>query len=216
MKIGHAIRRLRHAQQMTLQQVCDLVGGNLQTGHLSRIEQDKLVPNVTTAALIARALGTTIDQLVMDAERGDQGTMAPSVSRRLIPVVEWKRPELDFSIHKDVGEKRPARWILPPMEVSDRAFAMVLQDDSMQALEGLSFSRGGAIIIEPRRKAQPGEYVLVGDKAGGPPLFRQLATDGRDHFLRPRNTQYPMRDLPEGAQVLGVVVGMVIDLTQGV
>lgn len=100
------------------------------------------------------------------------------------------------------------------MEVSEAAFGLVLQDDAMQAIEGVCFSRGGVIIIDPTRMARPGDYVVAGEKQGdGLPLFRQITTDGRDLFLRARNPQFPMRPFDDNWKVIGVVIGQVIDLT---
>ncbi len=212
MKIGQAIRRLRHSQGRTLQQLADAAGGNIQTGYLSRIEQDKLTPSVYIAAKIARALGTTVDQLLLESERGSQSVGIPSATRRLIPVTTWEGAAilLRGPYNTPTGV---SRWMMPPMEVSETAYGLVLQDDSMQALEGISFTRGGVIIVEPQRKARAGDYVVAGELQGdGLPLFRQLTTDGRDFFLRARNPQYPMRPFGDDWQVMGVVAGQVIDL----
>lgn len=213
MNIGHAIRRLRHSQGRTLQQLADAAGGNMQTGYLSRIEQDKLTPSVYIAGRIAHALGTTVDQLLLEAEYGSQSVGIPSATRRLIPVTTWEGATilLRGPYNTPTGV---LRWIMPPMEVSDIAYALVVQDDSMQALEGISFSQRATIIVDPLRQAHAGDYVVAGERDGaGLPLFRQLTTDGRDFFLRARNPQYPMRPFGGDWHVMGVVIGQVLDLS---
>ncbi|KAE9624222.1 helix-turn-helix domain-containing protein [Parasedimentitalea maritima] len=215
MKIGHAIRRIRHAQGRTLQQLCDAAGNGIQTGYLSRIERDELAPSVYVAAAIAKALGTTLDSLIAESEGRVEAGGMPSASRLLVPILPWE------SAHQFVEERdytnlpTPEGWVTPPMESHLGYFALRLRDDSMQALDGLSWSRGGIIIVDLSRDPEPDDYVVVADQGGkGAPLFRQMTSDGRDLFLRPRNPQYPMRQVDDNWAALGVVIGQVIDLTQ--
>lgn len=216
MKIGHAIRRLRHAQGRTLQQLCEAAGGSIQTGYLSRIERDELAPSVYTAGQIARALGTTVDNLLREGEGDSQASGMPAASRLLVPVLHWDDAGR-FWRERDYTElPTPLGWVMPPMEARLGFFGLVLRDDSMQALDGLSWSRGATIIVDMNREAQPDDYVLISDQGGsGILLFRQLTTDGRDLFLKARNPQYPIRPIDPSWVVLGVVVGQVVDLTQG-
>tara|TARA_B100000929_G_scaffold278597_1_gene254942 strand:- start:6210 stop:6863 length:654 start_codon:yes stop_codon:yes gene_type:complete len=214
MKIGHAIRRLRHAQGRTLQQVCDASGGRIQTGYLSRIERDEMTPSVYIAAAIARALGTTVDNLLAEAEGSGQSSGFPAASRLLVPVLRWE-DAATFCRERDyTALPTPERWVMPPMESHLGFYGLTLRDDSMQALEGLSWSRGAVIIIDMTRDPQPDDYLVVADQNGaGPPMFRQLVSDGRELYLRPRNPQYPMRPVPDDAALMGTVIGQVIDLT---
>ena len=70
------------------------------------------------------------------------------------------------------------------------------------------------IIVDMTHEPQPDDYLVVADQNGaGPPMFRQLVSDGRELYLRPRNPQYPMRPVPDDAAIMGTVIGQVIDLT---
>lgn len=208
MKFGNAARRLRHSQGRTLQQLCDATDGQIQTGYLSRIERDELTPNVYVAAAIARALGTTIDSLL---HAGPAESAVPTESRKLLPVLEWD------DVWQFVGggtPPDPTGWVMPPMPAGMNGFGLVLRDDSMQALEGISWARGGVIIVDPSREANPGDYVLISDQSdGGMLIFRQLISDGRDRMLRARNPQFPMRQIDESWKVVGVVIGQVVDIS---
>ncbi|WP_343794956.1 XRE family transcriptional regulator [Sphingomonas trueperi] len=214
MKIGHAIRRLRHAQGRTLQQVCDASGGRIQTGYLSRIERDEMTPSVYIAAAIARALGTTVDNLLAESEGVGHTSGFPAASRLLVPVLAWE-DAITFCRDRDYTTlPTPKRWVMPPMESHLGFYGLILRDDSMQALEGLSWSRGAVIIVDMSREARPDDYVVMTDGHGAaPPIFRQMITDGRDFYLRPRNPQYPMRPVTPDYHCMGVVIGQVIDLT---
>lgn len=214
MKIGHAIRRLRHAQGRTLQQLCDAADGRIAPAYLSRIERDEMAPNVYIAAAIARALGTTVDNLLKEAEGGGATSGLPAASRMLVPVLRWEDADTFCRERDYTSLPTPERWVMPPMETHLGMFGLVLRDDSMQALEGLSWARGATIIVDNNRQEEAGDYVLIADRSGsGVLLFRQLATDGRDLYLRARNPQYPMRPIDDSWEVLGVVLGQVVDLT---
>lgn len=214
MKIGQAIRRLRHAQGRTLQQLCDDAGSGIQTGYLSRVERDEMAPSVYAAAAISRALGISLDQLIAEGEGGQEVSGIPFASRLLAPVLQWEEAA-QWCVERDYTAIRaPARWLMPPMETRPGAFGLEVRDDSMQALEGLSYSRGGVILIDVDREALPDDYVLAVDTHNqAAPIFRQLASDGHDLYLRARNPQYPIRPMGENWGVLGVVMGQVIDLT---
>jgi len=214
MKIGHAIRRLRHAQGRTLQQLCDAASGRIAPAYLSRIERDEMAPSVYIAAAIARALGTTVDNLLVEAEGGSEASGLPAASRMLIPVLRWE-DAATFCRERDyTALPTPERWIVPPMEPHLGFYGLTLRDDSMQALDGLSWSRGAVIIVDMTHEPQPDDYLVVADQNGaGPPMFRQLVSDGRELYLRPRNPQYPMRPVPDDAAIMGTVIGQVIDLT---
>lgn len=212
MKIGHVIRRIRRSQERTLQQVCDAASGRVTAAYLSRIERDEMSPSVYIAAAIARALGTTVDSLLLEAEGAANTDGLPTESRTMLPVLEWG--DAWQFLHGEAAPE-PAGWVMPPMPAGPGMFGLVLPDDSMQALEGISWSRGGVIIIDPAREAQTEDYVLISDQGLSDRLvFRQLVADGPDRILRARNPQFPIRQIDKGWQVMGVVIGQVLDLTQ--
>lgn len=224
MNIGTAIRQIRRQQGLTLQQLCDAVGNDMQTGYLSRIETGKLAPSVYTVADIARALGTTVDNLLnqRDAASGFE-EFRDTVACQKIPVYPFYRGSNPFAV-----TMRPptiyTRMIPSPVKSPAGSFGLILDDDSMQSSEGLSFSQGSIIIVAPydynpiRRKEQihVGQFVIVHQKNNPPetpPLFRELVSDGTEMMLRPRNARYPIRPLPSDPQFVGYVIAQIIDLT---
>lgn len=213
MGIGRAIRRLRHSQNRTLQHVCDTSQGKLQTGYLSRIERDEMTPSVYVAAAIARALGTSVDSLIAEAEGGIETAGLPSASRLMVPVFRWEDAITFYQDRDYTNLPTPERWLVPPMESHLGMFGLPLRDDSMQALDGLSWSRGSTIIVDISREPTQDDYVLASDGSNPTPLFRQLVSDGRDFYLRPRNPQYPMRPVTGNSILLGTVIGQVTDIS---
>lgn len=176
-----------------------------------------MAPSVYIVAAIAKALGTTVDALLSEAasDAPPAAIGMPRATRMLVPVLRWQDAH-QFVRDRNYGDMpTPLRWALPPiLEEKLGYFGLELRDDSMQAGEGLSFTRGGVIVIDQQRKAEVDDYVVIADKGGeGTPLFRQLISDGQDMFLRPRNPQYPTRPVTDDHLLFGVVVGQVLDLT---
>jgi len=174
-----------------------------------------MTPSVYVAAAIAKALGTTVDNLLAEADGSRNAPGMPSASRLMIPVLKWE-DALKFYQERDYTElPTPVNWIVPPMEAHLGMFGLLLSDDSMQALDGLSWSRGATIIVDITSEPGRDDYALVADKNGaGLPIFRQLVSDGLELYLRPRNPQYPMRPAPKDTIFVGTVIGQVMDLTE--
>jgi len=210
MKIGHVIRRLRRAQGKTLQQLCDATGDRLQSGYLSRVERDEMAPSVYIAAEIAKALGVSVDHIIKLAS-GQEEDSHPSENRRLLPVVSWNDHETISGGYR-ANTSRVERWVCPPTNMPEEAFALDVVDTSMNSSDGLSFSMGGVIVIDPTKMPQPTDYVLAYSPAHKKALFRRLVTDGIDNFLSAQNSNYPMRTLTDEWLIIGVVTAQILDL----
>jgi transcriptional regulator with XRE-family HTH domain len=59
-RIGPAIRKLRHEQGMTLDDLAEQAG--ISASHLSRLERGQTLPSFTVLAGIAHVLGVSIDE----------------------------------------------------------------------------------------------------------------------------------------------------------
>ncbi len=73
-RIGPAIRKLRHEQGLTLDELAEQAG--ISASHLSRLERGQTLPSFTVLAGIAHVLGVSIDDFaqleqdvtILDAE----------------------------------------------------------------------------------------------------------------------------------------------------
>ena len=211
MKIGQVIRRLRHAQGKTLQQLCDATGDRIQSGYLSRIERDEMAPSVYIVADIAKALDVTIDTLIKEAAGDFSGIAAPVEQRRLVPVVAWTDSQTLTNGYNPSFSK-VEHWICPPRPMCSTAFALDVTDTSMNTSDSLSFSVLGMIFVDPEKAAKHTDYVLAYSPGHKKAIFRRLITDGIEEFLAPLNSTYPMRKLADDWIITGVVAAHQIDL----
>ena len=64
MNIGANIKVIREQAGMTQSELSTKCG--ISTEHISRIENDKFIPNIKTAVVIAEALGVTLNELLAE------------------------------------------------------------------------------------------------------------------------------------------------------
>lgn len=206
-RIGTAIRKRRQALGWGLQRLIDASGGDMSTGYLSTLETTDVAPSVYVADSLAHALGTTVDTLLREA-RDPDSISPPAEHAQRVPVIPW---ELAGEWARSPDAKRlPAGtcWIIPTDTPPGRVFALVVRDELMQAPTGVSFPLGYTIFVDPIRKAAPGDFIIghLGDPTA--PVFKKLTRDGSMLYLRALNPQFPMQQVGDTFEVIGVVVGV--------
>lgn len=122
----------------------------------------------------------------------------PSIN---IPLISWVQAG-EWQFAADPFQPGQAdEWIETSATSSENAYALTVHGDSMEP----EFREGDIIIIDPRRRAENGSYVIV--KNGVEATFKQFVTDGLSVFLKPLNDRYPIRDMTGiEFRIVGVVV----------
>ncbi|EMF0828756.1 hypothetical protein FA213_27720 [Pseudomonas aeruginosa] len=206
-RIGAAIRKRRQALGWGLQRLIDAAGGDMSTGYLSTLETTDVAPSVYVADNLAKALGTSVDTLLAEARDPDSIT-PPGEPAQRVPLIAWEMAA-EWARNPD-AKRLPAGtcWIMPSETPPGRVFALVVRDELMQAPTGVSFPRGYTIFVDPMRKAAPGDFIIghLGDPAS--PVFKKLTRDGAMLYLRALNPQFPMQQVGDTFEVVGVVVGV--------
>lgn len=204
--IGTAVRQRRRALGWTLQRLVDQAGSGLSTGYLSTLETADVAPSVYVAESLAKALGTTVDALLREAQDLDAiGPPAEHTAR--VPLLRWE----DAAQWAQDGDIRAlpsgTEWILALDIPNDRTFALVVRDDQMQAGGPISFPVGYVLFVDPHRPAEPGDFVV--GHLGNPkaPVFKRLVVDGGMLYLRTLNQQFPVVQAGDTFEVIGVVTG---------
>lgn len=88
---------------------------------------------------------------------------------------------------------------------------LVVEDDSMFSPQSLrSYPVGCSIVVDPDKKPAHGCRIVVRQKKGAYPLFRQLSIVGDERTLIPLNQRYEHEPMKPRAEILGVVIQMVI------
>jgi SOS-response transcriptional repressor LexA len=212
--IGTAIRMRRQALNWSLQRLIDASHIEMSTGHLATIETKDVAPSVYVADALAKGLGTTIDVLLREAA-DPVGFSAPSEHAQRVPVIPWNIAT-EWARNPD-PRRLPAGtvWVMPPETPPGKIFAMTVRDESMQAPSGISFTPGYTIFVDPGRKGGANDFVVghLGDPAS--PVFKKLTLDGSAYYLRALNPQFPMQQVGDTFEVIGVVVGLCAAIDKG-
>jgi len=88
-----------------------------------------------------------------------------------------------------------------------KAFWLTVENDTMSAASGKSVPEGARILVDDGVAAEPGKLVIA-RLPGKSAIFRQLAEEGGQLYLKALNNAYPTLVCEEGCEFLGVVVKM--------
>lgn len=213
--IGAAILSRRTSRGWSLQRVCDETGGVIYPSSLSAIEKGTSVPSVLNAYALAKVYGTTVEALIEESRNDAPPPTAPAESAKRVPVVPWEMAE-EWTTKPDLARLPSGTpWELSPENPPGAIFGLVVRDDTMHAPSGPTFPMGGTIFVDPRREAEPNDFVVG---YTGNPLevtFKKLIHDGSQRYLRALNPQFPMISIDGSFKVVGVVIGMTMRVAKG-
>ncbi len=114
------------------------------------------------------------------------------------PVLGWD--ELGVAEAAEPGEFEQTDYF-----AQGKAFWLTVENDAMSAISGRSVPQGMRMLVDPGVEAEPGRLVIA-RQPGKPAIFRELAEEGGQRYLKALNSNYPALLCEEGCEFLGVVV----------
>ncbi len=136
---------------------------------------------------------------------------APEITQ--LPLISWTTAGTWEEVQDPLAPYQYEELIPVTKRYSNRAFALRIVGDSMQASDGPSFPSGCVIAVEPQHEATNGSFVVVRLEDSKEATFKQLVIDGPKRYLKPLNTRYPIMEIEEEATICGVVRQMVMDFS---
>lgn len=117
-----------------------------------------------------------------------------------IPLLTWDQA---IAASHRAGEIREdvVEYIRVDGPVGARAYAIIVNDDTNEP----EIPARCRAVIDPDVTPRPDDYVFV-LFSDGSATIKQWVQDGGAAFLRPHNTRYPIRPMPDDALILGVVI----------
>ena len=211
MNIGTRITKARSDAGLSKSQLARAVGvtpssvTQWESGETKTIEGGNL-------AKIAVACG--VDAVWLATGKGNKssthnaGSNVRAVAHnRPVPVLSWVQAghmrDIDHVPDPQLGE-----WpvIEPQFKVGIRAWALLVEGDSMDDGTEKGIPAGWIIVVDPDKAPSPNSYVIAKDTATQQATFKRLVTDGGRWYLKPLNPQYPMVEIDDPAlRVIGVV-----------
>lgn len=155
-----------------------------------------------SARLIENAVGKERAWMDYDHSQSLDNNVERPLSRPAgkVPLISWVQAG-DYEQVIDNFEARSAeQWVDAHVPIRQHTYALRVTGDSMEPV----FPAGTIIIVEPTIEPESGNYVIVRN-GENEATFKQLVRDGSEWYLKPLNPRYPIRPLPKGAIVCGVV-----------
>ena len=114
------------------------------------------------------------------------------------PVLAWN--ELGVAEREEPGVFEQTDYL-----AQGKAFWLTVENDAMSAVSGRSVPQGMRMLVDPGVEAEAGRLVIA-RQPGKPAIFRELAEEGGQRYLKALNGNYPALLCEEGCEILGVVV----------
>lgn len=174
---------------------------------ISQWERDETAPRGDALLSLAAALGCTPDYLIHGGEM-DQNVSFRATNRQRgeYPVISW----VSAGQWSEAIEAYPSpvadRWYGTTVHCSGGSFWLDVRGDSMTAPAGLSIPEGTAILVDPDGVPENGKLVVARLVSQNEATFKKLVIDSGRRYLKPLNPQYPMIEMDEDFQIIGVVV----------
>ena len=148
------------------------------------------------------SLELRIDGLVDEVCREDDADDDLDLMQYIVcfryPVLAWS--ELGVEEREEPGVFEQTDYL-----AQGKAFWLTVENDAMSAVSGRSVPQGMRMLVDPGVEAEAGRLVIA-RQPGKSAIFRELAEEGGQRYLKALNGNYPALLCEEGCEILGVVV----------
>lgn len=120
-------------------------------------------------------------------------------------IVCFRYPVKDWSELGATDAEEPSVFEQTDYLAQGKAFWLTVENDAMSAVSGRSVPQGMRMLVDPGVEVEAGRLVIA-RQPGKPAIFRELAEDGGQRYLKALNNNYPTLLCEEGCEFLGVVV----------
>ena len=187
---------------MSLRQAAKLT--SISHVHIRDIELDKIKPAFSKIVTLLRAYHADIQEFLREIGYIQQN-VEPAAGQELnrVPVISWVAAGHWDEARDEFHPGDADEWIASEVR-GENIFAVRVKGDSMEP----EFLEGDIIIVMPRVKPDPGDYVIVRNEEGEATL-KQLKQYGQTQVLHPLNPKYTDIELSKKYQY--AIVGKVLE-----
>ena len=218
MTLGARIREARQARGASQAALSELCGWENGQGRIGNYERNEREPSLSDIRRIAEQTGVRLEWLLTGSGAPQHSAMdagvantSPGPELHYLPLISWVRAGTWAEVEDPYEPGQYERLIPVTKRYSNRAYALMMEGDSMDAPNGPSFPSGSIIAVEPNREARNGSYVVARLEDSHEATFKQLVVDGDRKYLKPLNPRYPVIEINTPMTICGVVRQLVMD-----
>lgn len=171
-------------------------------------------PKLATIKPISRYFTVTVSQLIgEDPLPNDQTHSSGATESRgwnRVPLISWKDAVKWPDILPQHQSSAETAYVSTDARVSKLAYSLVIKGRTMEPL----FPEGTTIIVEPKRKPNDRDFVIVQMPGEEEARLKQVVIDGNEHYLKSLNPTVEdvrIMRLSEAGQFLGVMAQAKVD-----
>lgn len=167
--------------------------------------------NGDTLFKIAAALGCNPQWL--QSGKGEEKAWSTNIKLTTQPDIRYSYPMLNWvqaGHFSQCGDNYSMydidNWKESVKYAGERGFWLEVHGDSMSSPVGVSFPEGMSILVNPEAEPYSGGYVIARKKSSDEVTFKKYIYDMGREFLKPLNPQYPVIEMNNDCEIIGVVV----------
>lgn len=167
--------------------------------------------NSNTLFKIANALGR--EPLWLQTGKDAESTWEVNVKPGTQPEIRYSYPKLNwvqagqFTLSGDnYSMYDRENWRESVKYAGERGFWLEVHGDSMTSPSGITFPEGMSILVNPEKDPHPNCYVIARRRDTDEVTFKKYVTDIGREFLKPLNPQYPLIEMGDDCEIVGVIV----------
>lgn len=122
------------------------------------------------------------------------------------PVINWVQAVLFSTAGDDYSMYDHDNWRHSVKYAGERGFWLEVHGDSMTSPVGITFPEGMSILVNPDKAVHSGCYVIARKKSTNEATFKKYVTEMGRSFLKPLNPQYPIIEIDDDCEIVGVIV----------
>lgn len=233
--IGQRIKSFRKALRLTQKQVAEKLG--ISTAAVTQWETDITKPSGENLLALARTLNEAPESILKSfgianqdetikyrltntknehqvvAEQPALYDITPNKGLPKVPLISWVTAgewnEAIDNLHPGDAEE----WRETTAKVSNKAFALRVEGDSMHNPNGSpSIPEGSIIIVDPEMEATSGKIVVAKLNDTNQVTLKKLVIDGPHTYLKPLNPDHSVIKVNGNCTIVGVVKQVIQDL----
>ena len=180
-------RRKQHLSQAKLAQ---MVGVSQAAIHALESGINKSTTNLLD---ISKALKVSPDWLC----NGIDTVSIPKKHSYEVPIIDWNEVK-----NWQQARKRTREFFTFGDNFSATTYGLVIENDLMTP----DFSIGTTIVVDGSKEAKNNDFVIFYDTNIDAALFRQYVVDGQEVYMKPLNSNYPIKQMHSNITICGVVI----------